>query len=100
MRLFSVIVVVLLISTAFAQFQFAFDDMFGGDEGFFQQGGGGGRNKEQKKQEAEEPKGYLCKTGERVEQPKDCPCPGYKMVKCDTEDWYVCLPSGSKCPTS
>lgn len=42
--------------------------------------------------------GYQCTdTEDVVDHPRQCPCPGYKAVKCKADDWYVCVPAGTKC---
>jgi hypothetical protein len=41
-------------------------------------------------------RGYPCKTGDIVGQPRDCPCPMFRMTKCALGDWYICVPFGSK----
>eukprot|EP01134_Creolimax_fragrantissima_P006839 CFRG6839T1 len=38
------------------------------------------------------PKTHVC-----VSNPKDCPCPFARDVRCDTHDWFVCLKAGEKC---
>eukprot|EP00037_Helgoeca_nana_P032920 m.415988 g.415988 ORF g.415988 m.415988 type:complete len:121 (+) comp29779_c0_seq1:136-498(+) len=91
-----------LVGLAAAQFQqhFQFDDMFQGQQG----GGGGGQHpfgggQGGPKEPEQVEKGYLCSdTKEVVDHPRQCPCPGHKMVKCKLDDWYVCYPSGHKCP--
>mmetsp|Transcript_36283 Transcript_36283/g.95062 ORF Transcript_36283/g.95062 Transcript_36283/m.95062 type:complete len:133 (+) Transcript_36283:203-601(+) len=91
-----------MLATATAQFQFQFDDMFGGQggDGGDPFGGQGGHpdNGEPRGPEPVE-KGYLCKaTADVVDHPRQCPCPGHKMVKCKLGDWYGCYPAGTKCP--
>ena len=73
--------------------------------------------------------GYQCTdTEDVVDHPRQCPCPGYKAMKCEpikptlllrmmfgrltpsfptpclspaskgkADDWYVCVPAGTKC---
>merc|ERR1719198_1206602 len=92
-----VLMVLLLATAAVAQFSFNFGDMFEEQQGG---GGGGGGNGGGAEDAAEDiPKGFQCRdTDYVVDHPRQCPCPGHKMVKCKLDDWYACLPSGSKCP--
>eukprot|EP00035_Acanthoeca_spectabilis_P037762 m.47285 g.47285 ORF g.47285 m.47285 type:complete len:120 (+) comp8841_c0_seq1:167-526(+) len=93
------LIVLGLVAATTAQFQFQFDDMFGGQggDGGGQQFGNGGPHEPAPPEPIE--KGYLCKdTKEVVDHPRQCPCPGFKMVKCKLDDWYVCYPTGYKCP--
>ena len=97
LQLLSKSLLVLLVLSALVpatlQFGFSFDDMF-------QQQQGGGRGGGEEKAEAEQiAPGYKCENSEYiVDHPRLCPCPGHKMIKCKLDDWYVCLPSGAKCP--
>eukprot|EP00039_Didymoeca_costata_P032424 m.37773 g.37773 ORF g.37773 m.37773 type:complete len:121 (-) comp9350_c1_seq1:1897-2259(-) len=82
-----------------AQFQFDFGNMFDqGDDGGGHFGGGGGQEEDTGAPEPV-PKGYLCPDTETlVDNPRQCPCPGHKVSKCKLDDWYVCVPAGTKCP--
>jgi len=43
-------------------------------------------------------KGLRCTdTNDIVDRPRQCPCPVYEMVKCELDDWYVCIAAGGKC---
>ncbi len=95
--------------TSSLQIQINFEDLFGGGGGGFFQGGQ--QEEHQEGQGAHEEThsnicitldslplapGYPCKTGEVVSNPYDCPCPMSKMTKCRLDDWYTCVPPGTK----
>eukprot|EP00047_Mylnosiga_fluctuans_P004569 m.235318 g.235318 ORF g.235318 m.235318 type:complete len:119 (-) comp12800_c0_seq1:57-413(-) len=99
------LLLVLALAVGSLGIQIKLEDLFGGGGGFFGGAGGGGGGEEHEgheeaHHEAEHVPGYPCKTGQLVERPQDCPCPMRKMTKCVLGDWYICVPSGSKCPYS